>query len=137
MEYPAEQFIERLTGLRSPDADRPDDFSGVGMGEIFRLARECMDMSPLEIERLLENPIHAVRVGAVSIMDWQARGRTTPDERRRALFDLYVRRHDRIDSWDLVDRSAIHVVGEYLTDKLRGILREGASGRRVRAPDSA
>ncbi len=119
--------MERLTALRSPDVGRPDDLSGVGMGQIFRLARECMDMSPAEIECLLESPIHAVRVGAVSIMDWQARNKKTPDDRRRTLFDLYVRRHDRIDTWDLVDRSAIYVVGEYLTDKPREILYELAA----------
>jgi 3-methyladenine DNA glycosylase AlkD len=89
------------------------------MGDIFRLARECMDMTPHEIERLLESSIHEVRVGAVSIMDWQARDRATTDERRRALFDLYLRRHDRINSWDLVDRSAIWVVGSFLWDKPR------------------
>ena len=72
VECTAELFIERLTGLRSPASDQPDDFSAVGMGQIFRLARECMDTSPMEIERLLESPIHAVRVGAVSVMDWQA-----------------------------------------------------------------
>ncbi len=130
MECTAEQFIERLTGLRSPDTDQPGDFSGVGMGQIFRLARECMDMSPTEIERLLESPIHAVRVGAVSVMDWQARRRTTPDERRHDLFDLYIRRHDRIDTWDLVDRNAIHVIGEYLTDKPRDMLYQLAASAR-------
>ncbi len=127
MDCTAEQFVERLTGLRPPDVDRPDDFSGVGMGQIFKLARDCIDMTPVEIERLLESPVHAVRVGAVSIMDWQARRRTTPEERRRALFDLYIRRHDRIDTWDLVDRSAIYVIGEYLTDKPRDILYELAA----------
>ena len=81
-------------------------------------------MPPAEIELLLESDDHPVRVGAVSIMDWQARDRKTPAERRRELFDLYIRRHDRIDTWDLVDRSAIHVVGEYLVDKPRDILDE-------------
>jgi hypothetical protein len=52
-----------------------------------------------------------VRVGAVSIMDFQARARKTTPERKRELFELYLRRHDRIDTWDLVDRSAIWVVG--------------------------
>jgi 3-methyladenine DNA glycosylase AlkD len=51
-----------------------------------------------------------------------ARSNKTPAERRRALFDLYIRRHDRINTWDLVDRSAIFVVGEYLWDKPRDIL---------------
>ena len=63
-------------------------------------------------------------------MDWQARDRKTPDERRRELFDLYIRRHDRINTWDLVDRSAIHVVGEYLVDKPRDILDELARSAR-------
>ena len=94
------------------------------MGQIFKLAKEFQAMPPAEIEQLLESDDHPVRVGAVSIMDWQARDRKTPAERRRELFDLYIRRHDRIDTWDLVDRSAIHVVGEYLVDKPRDILDE-------------
>ena len=100
------------------------------MGQIFALARELMDMPLDEIERLLESPIHAVRVGAVSVMDWQARDRKTPAIRRQELFDLYLRRHDRIDTWDLVDRSAIWVVGEYLVDKSRDPLYQLAVSRR-------
>ena len=127
MGYTAAQFVERLEALRSPDATGPDDYHGVGMGQIFSLARECMDMAPVEIERLLESPTHAVRVGAVSIMDFQARDRKVSPERKRELFELYLRRHDRIDTWDLVDRSAIWVVGEYLVDKPRDVLYELAA----------
>jgi hypothetical protein len=94
------------------------------MGRIFGLAKECIDMAPPEIERLLENARHEARVGAVSVMDWQARRRSTTAERRRELFDLYIRRHDLIDTWDLVDRSAIWVVGEYLVDRPRDVLYE-------------
>jgi DNA alkylation repair enzyme len=138
-EFTADQFLERLYALRSPEdrdrdykslkADESDEFIGVRMGSIFALARECMNMSPSEIELLLASPIHEVRVGAVSIMDWQTRSRSTSDERRRALFDLYLRRHDRINTWDLVDRSAIYVVGEYLLDKPRGVLLDLARSR--------
>jgi HEAT repeat protein len=109
------QFQEKLDGLRAPDGE-------IGMGQIFRLAKESIGMAPDEIEKLLESPNHERRVGAVSIMDWQARNKKTSTERRRELFDLYVRRHDLIDTWDLVDRSAIWVVGEYLVDKPRDVL---------------
>jgi len=122
METSAAQFVERLEALRPPGAAGPDDYHGVAMGQIFGLARECPDMSPAEIERLLDSPVHAVRVGAVSIMDFQARDRKRPAERKRELYELYLRRHDRIDTWDLVDRSAIWVVGEYLVDKPRDVL---------------
>lgn len=110
----ADEFVRRLDELPQPPP----------MGRIFALAKACIDMEPAEIERLLERPDHAARVGAVSVMDWQARRRSTTDERRRELFELYVRRHDLIDTWDLVDRSAIWVVGEYLVDRPRDVLYE-------------
>lgn len=126
--HTAREFIRRLTDLGPEGAGDP--YAGIGMGQIFKLAREFRAMRPTEIERLLESGDHPVRVGAVSIMDWQARDRKTSSERRRELFDLYIRRHDRIDTWDLVDRSAIHVVGEYLVDKPRDILHRLAQSPR-------
>jgi 3-methyladenine DNA glycosylase AlkD len=116
-------FEERLDALRSADGR-------IGMGQIFALAKEFIAMDPREIERLLESPAHEMRVGAVSVMDWQARSKKTSAERRRELFDLYIRRHDLIDTWDLVDRSAIWVVGDYLVDKPRTVLYELARSER-------
>ena len=128
----AEQFIEKLAAYRSPDQREKyerslttyegDEFIGVRMGQVFALAKEFIDMPLDEVEKLLETPVHEVRVGAVSIMDFQARRRKTPESRRKELFDLYIRRHDRINSWDLVDRSAPYVIGSYLIDKPRDIL---------------
>lgn len=88
-------------------------------------------MPPREIEKLLESQIHEARAGAVSIMDWQARNKKTPEARRKELFDLYMRRHDRINNWDLVDRSAPYVVGGYLFDKPRDILYKLARSKNV------
>ena len=116
----AQAFVGELAALRPATATGADPYAGIGMGQIFKLAKEFQEMPPAEIERLLESDEHPVKVGAVSIMDWQARARTTTDERRRELFDLYIRRHDRIDTWDLVDRAAPRVVGGYLrTTSLR------------------
>lgn len=128
----AERFIQKLNDYRPPkeqktsekalEADRGKEYMGIPMGQIFALAKQFMDMLPNEIEKLLESSTHEVRVGAVSIMDWQARNKKTPEKRRKELFDLYIKRHDRIDNWDLVDRSAPYVVGGYLSDKPRDIL---------------
>lgn len=132
----SQQFVSKLESYQSteelkkyerffPVAKRGDDrFMGVRMGQVFELAKTYMNMPLSEVEQLLENPIHEVRVGAVSIMDFQARSKKTPDARKKELFDLYIKRHDRINTWDLVDRSAPHVVGGYLLDKPRDILYE-------------
>ena len=142
----ARKFIEKLKSLCSPaelkkyqrffkfsnsQPLKDDEFIGVRMGQVFALAKEFMDMPLAEIEKLLESPIHEARVGAVSIMDFQARNKKTPDERRKELFDLYIRRHDRINTWDLVDRSAPYVIGSYLLDKPRKVLYKLAHSQKM------
>ncbi len=102
---------------------------GIRMGYIFALAKEFLDMPLDEVETMLESPFHEMRVGAVSIMDFQARSKKTTETRRKELFNLYIRRHDRINTWDLVDRSAIHVVGGYLFEKPRKVLYKLAKSK--------
>ena len=127
----ADEFVKRLNALSSSSvakshnhlaSDDGDVILGVRMGQVFALAKEFMDMPLGEVEKLLESNIHEARVGAVSIMDFQARSKKTTEARKKELFDLYIQRHDRINTWDLVDRSAPYVVGGYLFDKPRKIL---------------
>jgi 3-methyladenine DNA glycosylase AlkD len=136
----ADEFLQRLNALRSPSvaeshehlaSDNDDVILGVRMGQVFALAKEFMDMPLDEVEKLLESPIHEARVGAVSIMDFQARSKKTTEARRKELFNLYIKRHDRINTWDLVDRSAPYVVGGYLFDKPRTILSKLARSKKM------
>jgi 3-methyladenine DNA glycosylase AlkD len=101
------------------------------MGQVFALAKEFIEMPPEEIELLLESPIHEIRAGALSIMDKQARSKRTPEPRRKELFELYLRRTDRINNWDLVDLAAPYVVGSYLFDKPRDMLYQLARSKNV------
>lgn len=132
-ELTAKEFISQLSLLKSAeelknverffrDKKPGNQFLGVRMSAIFDLAKVFMGMSLAEIEILLESEYYEVRMGAVSIMDFQARDKKTSAADKKGLFDLYMRRHDRIDNWDLVDRSAPYVVGGYLFDKPRDIL---------------
>lgn len=99
-----------------------DRFIGVRMGAVFDLAKAHIGMAPTEIEKLMESDIHEARAGAMSIMGQQAKAKKVADSRRRELFDLYLRRHDRINNWDLVDLAAVPVIGVYLRDKPRDVL---------------
>lgn len=125
-ELTAKEFIKRLELLASKKENGIDD---LGMGQVFALAKEFTDTPLSEVEKLLNSPIHKVRVGAVSIMDFQARGKKTTEERKKELFDLYIHKHDRINTWDLVDRSGIWVVGGYLFDKPRKVLYKLAKSK--------
>jgi DNA alkylation repair enzyme len=122
------EFDARFQSLQGPaDASGSTPSAGIPMGQLFDLAKDFVGASLEEIEVLLDRPDHPPRVVAVSIMDFQARRKATPEGRRRELYDLYLRRHDRINTWDLVDRAAPHVVGGYLWDKPREPLYQLAS----------
>jgi 3-methyladenine DNA glycosylase AlkD len=118
---------EKYTRYFPPDADAP--FIGVRMGAVFELAKSALDLPVDELERLLEQPTHEVRALACSIMGKSAAHRKASEERRAELYELYLRRHDRIDQWDLVDLAARDVVGAYLVPRDRAPLgRLAASG---------
>jgi 3-methyladenine DNA glycosylase AlkD len=125
------QKIQRYFKSGEGQYGEGDLFIGVRMGEVFALAKAYSQMPLKEIEKLLESNIHEARAGAVSIMDFQARDKKTPEARKKELFDLYIRRHDRINNWDLVDRSAQYVVGAWLFDKPRAILTKLAKSKNV------
>ncbi len=135
----ADQFIGRLHESQSDeelakiqryfktdpgDYGEGDRFIGVRMGTVFQIAKEFIDLPIDEIESLLDSDFHEARAGAMSIMDKCARRKSTSAERREAMFDLYLRRHDRINNWDLVDLAAIHVIGRHLVNKDRSILTD-------------
>jgi DNA alkylation repair enzyme len=133
----AQAFLARLEARSSPverdklqryfkagdGADRTADlFLGVRMGDVVALAREFIDLPPDQIDQLLASPIHEARAGGLRIMGNQATRKQTPERRRKELYELYLRRTDRINDWDLVDISAHQVVGGYLLDKPRDVL---------------
>ncbi|MEQ1735894.1 MAG: DNA alkylation repair protein [Rhodoglobus sp.] len=139
IELTAASFTEALMALADPNIaagtqryfktgpgeyGEGDRFIGVRMGEVFALAREHQGMPLTELETLLESDLHEVRVGALTILNEEAKKKGTDEQRRRDLYELYLRRHDRINNWDLVDVACRYVIGDYLFDKPRDVLYE-------------
>ena len=137
----AKEFITQLVGLPALQhaenerfyKDEADGnlFLGVRMAEIFNMAKAFNPMDLPEIEKLLDSAYYEVRLGAVSIMDFMARDKACSVATKKALFELYINRHDSINNWDLVDRCAPYVVGGYLFDKDRSILYQLAKSKNV------
>ncbi|MCM3713835.1 DNA alkylation repair protein [Halalkalibacter oceani] len=141
-DYYAHDFIKELEKQRNEQnvekmkrffkSSDPDTLClGLNMRTVFQLAKQFIGMPLSEIEKVLESPYYEVRMGAVSIMDYQAKQKKLSNDERKALFDLYIRRHERINNWDFVDRSAPSVVGIYLLDKPRDILYELAHSKNL------
>jgi 3-methyladenine DNA glycosylase AlkD len=142
-ELTAKKFIEQLSFFKSKadlanvqrffrnDEANPNKFLGVKMGTLFEFAKASSEMPLSEIQKLLCSDFYEARMGAVSIMDFQARNKKTTSQTKKELFDLYIGQHDKINNWDLVDRSAPYVVGGFLFDKPRAVLYKLAKSKNV------
>ena len=99
---------------------------GMRMGDLFAVARDHAALPLREVEGLLEHPAYEPRMAAFCILDLQVR-RRLDDDARQARYDLYLRRHDRITTWDMVDRAAPRVVGGHLAGSALTPLHELAA----------
>lgn len=138
----AENYIKRLSEFKTEERldvvrkffkgkDGITKPFGVKFGDVFKTAKEFTQMSLKEINKLLDDDHYEIRMGAVSIMDFQAKSKKTPESRKKELFSLYLSRHDRLNNWDFVDRGSYNIIGEYLMDKPRDILYELAKSNNI------
>lgn len=112
-------FMQRFFKTGPGEYGEGDKPMGVRVPEIRVVCKMFPDLSLAEIEELLESPLHEVREGALIVMANQAKSAKTTEVHKKDLYDLYLRRTDRINNWDLVDCSCRDVVGGYLDTKSR------------------
>jgi len=97
-----------------------DRFLGVPVPLIRKAARPFWSMPLKEVLRLLASPYHEHRFAALVILVRQfERG---GHDVRSAIFKAYLDNTRFVNSWDLVDMSAPHIVGGYLADRDRRVL---------------
>jgi 3-methyladenine DNA glycosylase AlkD len=96
---------------------------GMRMRVLFDTAEAAAGIAPQELDRLFAAPSYEARMAACSILDVQARTRLGDLELR----DTYLRHHDRIDDWGMVDRAAPRVIGATLTGGPYDLLHELAA----------
>lgn len=96
-----------------------DPVIGLRMKTLFDTAKAHATMPLSEVDLLFDRPEYEARLSAVCVLDFKARAKKLTDDERRALYEKYLARHDRINDWGMVDRAAPHVVGRYLMDRPR------------------
>jgi 3-methyladenine DNA glycosylase AlkD len=105
-----------------------DVFIGCTVPECRLVAKEFRALPLAQIEKLLASRIHEERLIALFIMVAQFE-RADDETTRKKIFDLYRRRMDRVNNWDLVDASAPYIVGGWLVDKPRLLLDQLAKSK--------
>jgi len=97
-----------------------DVFIGVRVPDLRRLAKGYQDITIKEVMQFLMSTIHEERFFALLILvSKYSKGDETVKKR---IYEVYLQNTQFINSWDLVDGSAQHIVGAYLMDKSKNSL---------------
>ena len=97
-----------------------DRFLGVRVPELRKLSKQHRDLDLEDVKKLLQSGIHEQRHLGLFIM--VLKFKKGDDEIRRVLYDLYLGHLAFINNWDLVDCSAEHIVGGWLSGRDKTIL---------------
>jgi len=97
---------------------------GVRMGTLFAVAKRHTDLPLAEVVRLLAHPAFEPRMAAMCVLDFKARRKGPGHHERGTLARTYLGHHDRITTWDMVDRAAPRVVGLWLVGRDKHLLHD-------------
>jgi 3-methyladenine DNA glycosylase AlkD len=98
-----------------------DVFLGLRAPQIRSLIRACDPLAEADVLALVRSAIHEERMLALCCLVRQfERG---DEKTRKHVYDLYLANTKWINNWDLVDTSAPHIVGAWLLERDRSVLR--------------
>lgn len=115
------EFFQRFFKTREGEYAEGDQFLGLRVPQVRALAKEYREISLEEVLKLLRSPIHEIRQLALFILVWQFK--KGDESKRKKIYDLYFKNKKYVNNWDLVDGSAEHIIGAYLFDRDRSILK--------------
>lgn len=98
-----------------------DIFIGLKVPQVRGLVRPCNSLTEKEVLELLRSEFHEERL--LALLCFVRRFERGDDGTRERIFRLYLKNTRWINNWDLVDTSAPHIVGTWLLDKDRAVLR--------------
>ena len=92
-----------------------DIFIGVTVPNVRTVAKKHRDLRLTDIEKLLADPIHEVRLCALLILVSQyERGE---EKQKKQIVDFYLSHRKHVNNWDLVDASCYKILGDWLVRK--------------------
>ncbi|MCD6104745.1 MAG: DNA alkylation repair protein [Thermosipho sp. (in: Bacteria)] len=102
-----------------------DEFLGINMPVLRKLAKKYSNISFEEIEELLNSKFHEERVLALLILSIKSK---TDLEK---CVQIYLKNIHKVNNWDLVDGSAPEILGPYLKNKDKSLLYEFANSENI------
>jgi 3-methyladenine DNA glycosylase AlkD len=99
-----------------------DIFIGVRIPQIRSVCKKYNKLQINEVQKLLDSKVHEHRMAALIIL--VAQYRSADASFKELIYEQYLKNvyKNRINNWDLVDLSALYIVGEHLQNRPRDLL---------------
>ena len=118
-------FFPRFFKTGKGEYGEGDVFLGITVPQVRSVAKKHRDATLADIEALLSNKIHEVRLLGLMILVMQyEQGHL---QVKKQIVDFYLKHRERVNNWDLVDLSAPKILGNHLLRHDRKMLRELAA----------
>jgi len=107
-----------------------DKFLGVMVPQTRYIARQYLELPLPELQKLIRSPWHEERLLGLIILVLRSK-RCKAERERKTYFNFYIRQMRWINNWDLVDLTAVEVIGGYLWDKPKDCLFKWVKSQRL------
>lgn len=115
---PRSKILARFFKTGKGQYGEGDLFLGITVPISRKIARKYFNISFSEIEKLIKNKYHEVRLVAILILVHKyklIKSFTKEDmSKRKEIVDFYLSQTKYINNWDIVDLSAHYIVGDYI-----------------------
>lgn len=107
-----------------------DVFAGVRVPAVRTVAKRFASLPFDDVDTLLDSPVHEHRLAGLLILVEQfakaSRTRGRDDDARERIAEHYLAAvlRGRVNNWDLVDLSALYILGDWLFDRPRDLVFE-------------
>ncbi len=113
-------FFPRFFKTGKGEYGEGDVFIGVTVPNIRKVVSKHVSLSLNDIDLLVRNEIHEVRLAALLILVSQYDKANM--QQKKEIVDFYLAHTKQVNNWDLVDASCYKILGTYLLDHDRSIL---------------
>ncbi len=118
------EILQRFFKTGPGEYGEGDRFHGVVVPDQRKVARQFKSLALPAVEQLLQSAFHEERLTALFILIHQFEKGDLAAKKR--IYQIYVRNMEHINSWDLVDSSAPHIIGAWLEQRDRSQLYDWA-----------
>lgn len=106
-----------------------DVFIGITVPQMRSVAKKYLDLTLVDVRKLLASKIHEYRLVALIIL--VSKYQNADEKEKEGIYNFYIDNRKGINNWDLVDLSAGYIVGDYLSNRNKSILYKLAKSKKL------